>query len=133
MLEADRLILATPVFFMTVSAQAKLLIDRGQCLWARHTVLHQPLFEPKRDRRGLILAVGGSRSRKQFDCVREPIKSCFKYLEVDYLGSLCVNQVDEKGAILKRPEALDQAFRLGRLLASTSTPLPKRPVKIEMF
>lgn len=30
MLEADRLILATPVFFMTVSAQAKLLIDRGQ-------------------------------------------------------------------------------------------------------
>jgi multimeric flavodoxin WrbA len=133
MLEADRLILATPVFFMTVSAQAKLLIDRGQCLWARHTVLHQPLFEPKRDRRGLILAVGGSRSRKQFDCVREPIKSCFKYLEVDYLGSLCVNQVDEKGAILKRPEALDQASRLGRLLASTSTPLPKRPVKIEMF
>jgi multimeric flavodoxin WrbA len=36
MLEADRVILATPVFFMTVSAQAKLLIDRGQCLWVRH-------------------------------------------------------------------------------------------------
>lgn len=133
MLEADRLILATPVFFMTVSAQAKLLIDRGQCLWVRHTVLHKPLFEPKRDRRGLLIAVGGSRSRKQFECVRQPVQSCFQYLEVDYLGSLCINQVDEKGAILKRPDALDQAFRLGRLLASTDTPLPKRPIKIEMF
>ncbi len=133
MLEADRLILATPVFFMTVSAQAKLLIDRGQCLWVRHTVLHQPLFEPKRDRRGLLIAVGGSRSRQQFDCVRQPVQSCFKYLEVDYLGSLCINQVDEKGAVLKRPDALDQTFRLGRLLASADTPLPPKPLKIEMF
>ncbi len=133
MLEADRLILATPVFFMTVSAQAKLLIDRGQCLWVRKTVLHKPLFEPKRDRRGLLIAVGGSRSQKQFECVRQPVQSCFKCLEVDYLGSLCINQVDEKGAILKRPDALDQAFRLGRLLATADAPLPKRPLKIEMF
>ena len=133
MLEADRLIFATPVFFMTVCAQAKLLIDRGQCLWVRHTVLHKPLFEPKRDRCGLLIAVGGSRSRKQFDCVRQPVRSCFQYLEVDYMGSLCVNQVDEKGSILKRPDALDQAFRLGRLLAGADTPLPQRPLKIEMF
>jgi len=133
MLEADRLIFATPVFFMTVSAQAKLLIDRGQCLWVRHTVLHRPLFEPKRDRRGLLIAVGGSRSRKQFDCVWQPVQSCFQYLEVDYVGSLCINQVDEKGAILKRPDALDQAFHLGRLLASADAPLAQRPIKIEMF
>jgi multimeric flavodoxin WrbA len=133
MLEADRLIFATPVFFMTVSAQAKLLIDRGQCLWVRQAVLHQPLFEPKRDRRGLLIAVGGSRSRKQFDCVRQPVQSCFKCLEVDYLGGLCINQVDEKGAILKRPDALDEAFRLGGLLAGADTPFPKRPIEIEMF
>ena len=133
MLEADRLIFATPVFFMTVSAQAKLLIDRGQCLWVRHTVLHKPLFEPKRDRRGIIIAVGGSRGQKQFDCVRQPIQFCFKYLEVDYLGSLCINQVDEKGAILKRPDALNKALHLGRVLAGTDVPLPKRPIKIEMF
>lgn len=133
MLEADRLIFATPVFFMTVPAQAKLLIDRGQCLWVRKTRLHQPLFEPKRNRRGLIIAVGGSRSRKQFECVRQPIESCFHYLEVDCVGSLCINQVDEKGAILSRPEALEQAFRLGRALAGADADLPQGPVKIEMF
>jgi multimeric flavodoxin WrbA len=133
MLAADRLILATPVFFMTVSAQAKLLIDRGQCLWVREAVLHKPLFEPTRDRRGVLIAVGGSRSRKQFDCVRQPIQAFFKYLEVDCVGSLCVNQADEKGAILKRPDALDGAFRLGHILASTDAALPQRPVKIEVF
>ncbi|MCU0915223.1 MAG: flavodoxin family protein, partial [Planctomycetes bacterium] len=42
MLAADRIAFATPVFFMTVGAQAKLLIDRGQCLWVRQTVLHRP-------------------------------------------------------------------------------------------
>jgi multimeric flavodoxin WrbA len=133
LLDADRLVFATPVFFMTVSAQAKLLIDRGQCLWVRQTVLHKPLFEPKRDRRGVLIAVGGSRGQKQFDCVRQPIQGFFKYLEVQYTGSLCVNQVDEKGAILKRADALEEAFRLGRMLASTEIGPPQRPLKIDLF
>jgi len=38
-LDADRLVFATPVFFMSVCAQAKNLIDRGQCLWAHKYVL----------------------------------------------------------------------------------------------
>ncbi len=133
MLAADRIILATPVFFLTVSAQAKLLIDRGQCLWMRKNVLGLPLFEPKRDRRGMIVAVGGSRGRRQFQCVRRPVQSYFRYLEVDCVSSLCVNQVDAKGAILKHPEALEQAFRLGRTLADPLAPLPERPADIHLF
>ncbi len=62
MLATDRLIFATPVFFMTICAQAKLLIDRGQCLWVRKTMLGKPLFEPKRDRRGMIIAGGPTSS-----------------------------------------------------------------------
>src|SRR3990170_8115852 len=38
-IDADRLIFATPIFFMTVSAQAKLFIDRCQCLWANKYIL----------------------------------------------------------------------------------------------
>ena len=129
MLAADRLVFATPVFFLTVSAQAKLLIDRGQCLWVRQNVLGKPLFEPKRDRRGLIIAVGGSRSQKQFDCVRRPVQSYFKYLEVHYVGSLCVDQVDAKGAVLGRPDALDHASRLGR--RAITDPACPRPLTIE--
>ena len=133
MLDTDRIIFATPVFFMTVSAQAKLLIDRGQCLWLRKNRLGRPLFEPKRDRRGMIIAVGGSRAKRQFECVQRPIQSCFEYLEVDCVSCLFVNQVDEKGAILQHAEALDQALRLGGELASTQSPVPDKPARIELL
>jgi len=133
MLAADRIIFATPVFFLTVSAQAKLLIDRGQCLWMRKNVLGLPLFEPQRDRRGMIVAVGGSRGTRQFHCVQRPVQSYFKYLEVNCVYRLCVNQVDEKGAIQDYPEALEQAFRLGRALADPLTPAPERPVDVRLF
>lgn len=133
MLAADRIIFATPVFFLTVSTQAKLLIDRGQCLWMRKNALHLPLFEPTRDRRGMFIAVGGSRGKRQFQCVRRPILSYFNYLEVDCVASLCVNQVDEKGAILGRSDALEHAFRLGQALADAAAPRPDRPMNIGLF
>lgn len=133
MLAADRIIFATPVFFLTVSAQAKLLIDRGQCLWMRKNVLGLPLFESKRDRRGMLIAVGGSRGKRQFQCVRRPVQSYFKYLEVNYVCGLCINQVDEKGAIRQRPDALEHAFRLGRAMADPAAPLPERPVEVGLF
>ena len=128
MLSADRLVFATPVFFMTVCAQAKLLIDRGQCLWVRKTVLGRRLFESPRDRRGMLIAAGGSASKKQFECVRRTVESCFDYLEVSLVSSLFVSRVDEKGAVLKHPEALAESFRLGRELAGSAEPVPEEPV-----
>jgi multimeric flavodoxin WrbA len=132
MLQADRIVFATPVFFMTVPAQAKLLIDRGQCLWVRHERLRRPLFEPRRDRRGMIIAVGGAPSRKQFDCVERPIQSCFEYLEVECISTLFVNRVDEKGAILQRADALGEALRLGRELVTGHGPVPDEPARVEL-
>ncbi len=47
-LAADRLIFATPIFFMSVCAQAKILIDRCQCLWAAKYILKRPVVGPRR-------------------------------------------------------------------------------------
>ena len=41
--QADRIILASPMFFMGITAQAKAMIDRCQALWAIKYVLHQPV------------------------------------------------------------------------------------------
>lgn len=133
MLDVDRLVLATPVFFMAVSAQAKLLIDRGQCLWLRKNVKGRPLFDPPRDRRGIMIAVGGSKGRRQFNCVRKPIQGFFQYLEVECVGRLFINQVDEKGAILDRTDALEHAGRLGRELVGTPGLSADRPMDLELF
>ncbi len=132
LLDADRLVFATPVFFMAVSAQAKLLIDRGQSLWARKHVLRKPLFEPSRDRRAMIIAVGGSRSKKQFEGIRRTMQSYLECMEVNCVSNLFVNQVDEQGSVLRHAAALDEAFRLGEHLVDEVRP-PEQPVLVELF
>ena len=134
MLNADRLIFASPIFFMTVCSQAKMLIDRGQCLWANKYVLKKPLFETThRDRRAMVIAVGGSKSKKQFESVRLTMKVYFDVLEMKYVSNLFVNKIDESGAIKKHPTALKEAFRLGKELASANTPLPEIPINVELI
>jgi len=134
LLEADRLIFATPVFFMSVSAQAKLLIDRCQCLWSRKYLLKQPFFaDGPRDRRALVIAVGGSKSKKMFESVRLTMKYWLDATEFDYVANLFVNHVDERGDIAKVPAAMQEAFRLGRELASADVPKPQEPTTAEFF
>ncbi len=122
MLDADRLIFATPIFFMTVCAQAKLLIDRCQCLWARKYVLKKPLFTATRDRRAVVIAVGGSKSKKMFDGLHLTMKYWLDVLEFNYVADLFFNQIEDSARIKQHPTALSDAYRLGRDLASAETP-----------
>jgi multimeric flavodoxin WrbA len=132
-LNADRLIFATPIFFMTVCAQAKMLIDRGQCLWAHKYVLKKGPVTPDRDRRAMVIAVGGSKSQKQFESVRLTMKSYFDALQVHYTANLFVNQIDARGDIEKHPSALKEAYRLGSILAGGGSPPPKESIDVELF
>jgi multimeric flavodoxin WrbA len=134
MLDADRLIFATPIFFMTVCAQAKILIDRCQCLWAHKHVLKKPLISAAgRDRRAMVIAVGGSKSKKMFDGIRLTMKYFFDVLDINYAANLFVNKVEAPGQIKKHPSAMEQAFALGQKLAATDTPPPEKPLDIELI
>jgi multimeric flavodoxin WrbA len=132
-LDVDRLIFATPIFFMTVCAQAKMLIDRCQCLWAHKYVLKKELITPGHDRRAMVIAVGGSRSKKQFECVRLTMKTYFDSLQVHYTANLFVNKIDALGEIEKHPTAMKEAYRLGSQLVATDTALPDKPIDIELI
>jgi multimeric flavodoxin WrbA len=130
-LDADRVIFATPVFFMSVCAQAKNLIDRGQCLWALKYVLKAESPTAGRDRRAMVIAVGGSKSKKQFESIRMTMKTYFDAIDLKYVANLFVNQVDDRGEIEKHPSALTEAYDLGEKLAGTDPP-PERSVDIEL-
>jgi len=130
-LDADRLVFATPIFFMSVCAQAKNLIDRGQCLWALKYVLKKESLTVGRDRRAMVIAVGGSKSKKQFESIRLTMKTYFDAVDMKYVANLFVNQVDDCGEVEEHPLALDQAYRLGGQLAGTDEP-PEKPIDIEL-
>ena len=132
MLEAERLIFATPIFFMTVCAQAKALIDRCQCLWAHKYVLKKPLITTGRDRRAMVIAVGGTKSKKMFESIRLTAKYFLDVLEMNYAINLFVNKIDDPGQIKQHPSAMDEAYRLGRELVSTDTPPPEKPLNVEL-
>jgi multimeric flavodoxin WrbA len=133
MLDADRLIFATPIFFMTVCAQAKALIDRCQCLWAHKYVLKKPLINTAgRDRRAMVIAVGGSKSKKMFDSIRLTMKYFFNVLDINYAANLFVNKMEDPGQIKNHPSAMEQAFALGQKLVAPDTPPPEKPLDIEL-
>jgi len=144
LLEADRLVFATPIFFMSVCAQAKILIDRCQCLWARKYVLKQPIAQTARqgegpcrstaglDRRAMMIAVGGTKSRKMFECVRLIMKYYLDALDMAYFANLFVSSVDEPGKIADNTAAMERAFQLGAKLADAAVPAPEIPIEVEL-
>jgi multimeric flavodoxin WrbA len=117
--EADRVVLASPVFFMGVTAQTKAMIDRCQALWVIKYVLKLPVaFNPEKERTGFFVSVGGTRLRHLFEPAMATVKSWFTTLDISYAGELVFSGIDERGAIDFHPTALKDAFATGQKLAA---------------
>ncbi len=115
LLAADVVALASPIFFYGVSAQAKAFIDRTQALWARRYYLKQDF--PGSERQGVLLCTGATHGKLLFVGARLTARYFFDAINVTYAAEILVRGVDEKGAILERPEVLEEARELGRRLA----------------
>ena len=114
--DADRIVLASPIQFMGITAQTKAMIDRCQALWVRKYVLKLPPLGSRRERKGLFISVGGRRIANLFEPALATVKTLFRILDITYAGELLFPGIDEKGAIAKHPDALRQAFFAGQKL-----------------
>jgi multimeric flavodoxin WrbA len=116
LVEADRLFLVSPIFFMGISAQTKALVDRCQCIWVRKYLQKQTIGKGRENRKGFFIAVGGSKNPEKFVGAEKTIRAFFATLDFSYEKELLIAGVDEMGGILKHPTALDDAGRIGREL-----------------
>ena len=114
-IQAERLLLASPIFFYSVPALAKAMIDRCQSLWAKKYILKLPV-SPIADRKGVFISVAATRGKKLFDGVRLTMKYFFDAIDVSYSDELLIRGADEKGEVRKQPEVLEAAYDLGRRL-----------------
>lgn len=117
LLEADIVIIASPIFFYGVTSQVKALIDRCQALWARKHILKQTL--PDGNRKGAFIAVGATKGKRLFEGVILTVKYFFEAIGVEYADELLVRSVDARGEIRQHQTALADAFELGKRLAQT--------------
>ena len=112
--DADVIFLASPIFFYGMSAQIKAVVDRCQAMWAGRQLKKTPEQRKSYDSgRGYLIAVGATRGSNLFDGVQLAAKYCLDALDMSYEGGIFFRRIDAKGAIMKHPEALKEAFDLG--------------------
>ena len=108
--EADRIVLASPIFFFGVSAQTKAMIDRCQAFWCEKYLLKRPLPSGPFGRKGLLLLLGGMKREIGIRCAEATATAFFRTVSVPEHKTLSFLGIDAKGAILEHPEALKDAF-----------------------
>jgi len=110
--EADALIIASPIFFGSVSAQTKMMIDRFQCAWRAKNILKKGLFEKKKS--AAFLSVQASEKQSFFDDARSVVKNFFAVINASYAGEIFCANIEGKGDILKHRDCLKRAYELGQ-------------------
>jgi multimeric flavodoxin WrbA len=113
---ADRIILASPVFFFSLSAQTKTMIDRCQAFWCEKYLLKKTIPEGPHKRKGLLLLVAGMKKDIGIECSEVTAKAFFRSISVPEHRTLGYTGVDAKGDILKHSSALKEAYEAGKEL-----------------
>ncbi|MBW2193371.1 MAG: flavodoxin family protein [Deltaproteobacteria bacterium] len=120
---AHGLIIASPIFFYTVSAHTKILMDRCQSFWVKKYWIDKiPFGQGEAIRKGLFISAAASRGKKLFDGALLSIQYFFDVLDTELWRSLLYRGIDFEGDILKHPEHLDEAYAAGQKFANILDP-----------
>ena len=111
--EAERIILASPIFFSSVSAQTKAMIDRCQAFWCDKYLNKKEIPAGPRGRKGLLLLVGGMKKDGAQACAEETAKAFFRTVSVPDHKVLFYLGIDARGDVQKHPTALAEASEAG--------------------
>ena len=97
----DTLVIASPLYFYSVSAQMKTVIDR----------LHTPLRNSFLVSRTMLLAVGASTRSDMFDSLLTQYKLILSYFHLTSIGVVLVQNTKDKGSL--PADVLGEAFKIG--------------------
>lgn len=118
-LASDAMILSSPIFFYTVSAHTKIMMDRFQSLWVKKYQIDQVKFgqwTPKR--KGLFISVGATHGKKLFEGVLLTVRYFMDVLDMELSQSLLYRGLDQQGEVDGHPEYLQEAREAGAALAA---------------
>jgi len=114
---ADMVILASPVFFASVTSQLKAMIDRCQSEWVAKYKLKVKSKKAK-GAKGVFICAGGHKDDVFFKTAKKTIDVFFKTMDIDFAAELFFGGCDKAGDIKNVKGALAAAYDLGRRMAS---------------
>lgn len=120
--KCDCLLFGSPIYFDSVSAQAKLFIDRCNCFrpvdFNNINPEHHFIKIIKRNRPGAMVLVGGK--DQWYEGARRVIAGFFKWIEVTNTGLISYSSPDDfhKGAAADDMEIMKKASMLGEQIVS---------------
>ncbi|MFP4283950.1 MAG: flavodoxin family protein [Desulfovermiculus sp.] len=113
-LKSKGLMLASPIFFYSVTAQTKAFMDRFQSLWVKKYFIDEIGFgQWTPTRQGLFISAGATKGRKLFEGTLLTVKYFFDPLDMALWKSLLYRGLDGPEDILKHPEYLQEARAAG--------------------
>lgn len=107
-LQADLIVIATPVYWFGVSAQLKCFIDRLSSYFNC-----EPYAQRFTGKGYVVVATFGRDEPEHGRCVTETLKITIEVLRGRYLGDLCAS-VYQKGRVREIPDTIRSAYELGR-------------------
>lgn len=112
---ARRIILASPVYFYSITAQLKGFVDRCQALWNRKRLQVEagPLPEHQ-DRKGYLVSVAATRGDRVFEGSVLVAKYFCDATGIEYGGEFLTKGIDHRGEMAKHVDTLLKAEEFGR-------------------
>lgn len=109
--EADVIVVASPIFFGSLPAPVKALIDRHQCAWVAKEVLKKTSNKRKK---GVLILVEASKRESFLKNAESIIKNFFRVKDIDFSEYLYCPGVDKMGEVLEHHECIEKAVALGK-------------------
>jgi multimeric flavodoxin WrbA len=110
----DAVVLGSPIYFDTVTAQAKLMIDRCNCIMP-YVKRSDGAFgferRIKKQKRGVFIAVAGT--DQEFNTIQTTVKGFFNWANIELVGTILYpNDSNELGSVKGDKEGMNQAFEM---------------------
>ena len=118
LLRCRGIMLASPIFFYTVSAHTKILMDRCQSLWVkRYWLENTPFGQVDEGRKGLFISVGATKGKRLFEGSLLTVRYFLDALGMPLWRSLLYRGLDFEGDVDKFPAYLEEAYQAGEDMA----------------
>jgi len=116
----DVIVLGSPIYFDTVSAQTKLMIDRSNCLKPyikKEDGTYGFVRRKKSRNKGIFIAVEGT--DRDFSTILKTVKGFFMWANIELVDTILHHSEESQmGAVKNDKETMARTFEIGAKIAS---------------